>query len=824
MLKNYFTIALRNILRNKLYSFINIGGLSIGLAVCLLIFLFVKNEVSYDNWLTDSERMYRVESTRHENMQAKRLTADSPALMQEAMRRHYSQEIDASTRVFPRFHWVKKGDLQNEETIALVDPTFFDVFDLPIIAGNPAAAFQDFNSLVITESVAKKYFGNEPAVGKSLDLENGEIVATVAAVIKDIPVNSHLKLDMIMRLDERKYDSRPFIMKWWLSANVLTYVKLKPGVDVTAFEGSLPAFLDQYALASPGPGFGPDLVPSEHMTLNMMPVADIHLHSKGKSQLKNTGDLTIVYGFSAIALLILLIAVINFTNLTTARSTLRAKEVALRKVVGASRKQIMAQFFGETLITTLIALFLALVIVEVSLPVFNAAMTQLLSMDVMKDPVVQLGLAGLALMIGCLAGAHPALIQSSFRPASILHSGRTAPPGSAKVRTILTAVQFTIAIALMIGTAVIYSQIRYVQDMDIGVNKANKLTMFHMTYKHVADVANAMKARIEALPGVKAATFTNRSFPIRGHWSPPVKVDNPELASETLRLEHVPGDFDLLEFFDAKLVAGRFFSEDYRADLFMAPASQGALGTQGGILNETAVSYLGFASPADAIGQTVYISEQDGSQRATHVVGVVEDMRLRSARDAVEPTVFRVEEGPMWMLNVDIIPAQMERTVTAIDAIWAEMAPGVPLDRKFIDERFNQFYLADLQRGNIFAYFSGFAVFVSCLGLFGMASFASERRTKEIGIRKVLGAPTGKIVALLTYQFSKPVLAANLVAWPIAWYFAHTWLQGFVYKIDLGLSFFIGAGLTAFVVASATIAILAVKAASSNPISALRHE
>lgn len=824
MYKNYLLTALRSLSRNKLYSAINIGGLSVGLAVCLLIFLFVRNETSYENWLTDSDRIYRIESVRHANNRPNRLSASSPALMQETMLRHYSNEIQASARVFPRFHWVKKDDLQKEETIALVDPGLFDVFELPIVAGNPQAAFQDYKSLIITESTAKKYFGDNSPIGQTLDLENGDIIATVVAVIKDIPKNSHLKLDIMMRLDESRYDHQPFLMKWWLSANVLTYVKLVDGVSASNLESTFPAFLDQYALASPGPGFAADLVPSEHMTLNLMPVSDIHLYSKGKSQLKATGDITIVYGFSAIALLILMIAIINFTNLTTARSTLRAREVALRKVVGASRQQIMVQFFGETLVTTIAALFVALVFVEVTLPSFNVAMTQLLSLGVMKDPTVQLGIAGLALMIGCLAGAHPALVQSSFRPASVLHSGRTAPPGSAKVRTVLTVVQFTIAIALMIGTAVIYNQIRYVQQMDIGVDKANKMTMFHMTYKHVADVAEAMKARIEALPGVKAATFTNRSFPIRGHWSPPVKVDNPAMAGQTLRLEHIPGDVDQLEFFDAQLVAGRFFSEDHRGDLYAPPTSEGALGTQGGILNEYAVSYLGFKSAEEAIGQTVYISETDGSQRATQIVGVVKDMRLRSARHDVEPMVFRVEEGPMWMLNIDISPVLMEETVRSIDAIWAEMAPGVPMDRKFIDERFNQFYLADIQRGKLFAYFSAFAVLVSCLGLFGMAAFTSDRRTKEIGVRKVLGARTGHIATLLTYQFSKPVLLANFLAWPVAWFFASEWLNGFAYKINLGLGYFVGAGLLAFIIAAATILTLAVKAASSNPIEALRHE
>lgn len=823
MFRNYLLTALRNLARNKLYSFINIGGLSIGLAVCLLIFLFVQNELTFDTWIKDHKQLYRIETTRHEGGQPTTQSAASPALMQAALLRHYPDEIEASTRVFPRFHWVKSEQIQKEETIALVDASFFDVFQLPVIEGSPVSVFRDHRSLAISETIARKYFGSSSPIGKTLNLENGEILATVVAVLKDMPSNTHLKLDMIMQLDEQRYDNRPFLMKWWLSSNVLTYVKMAEDINADRFESSLPAFLNQYAVASPGPGFEADLVPSEHITLELMPVADIHLHSKGSAQMKETGDLTTVYGFSGIALLILLTAIINFTNLSTARSTLRAREVSLRKVVGASRSQIIAQFLGETIITTAFALLIAVVIVEVTLPVFNEVMAELLTLGIMKDPTVQLGFAGLAVMIGCLAGMHPAILQSSFRPAAVLHSGRASTPGSTKVRNALTAIQFTIAIALMVGTAVIYTQVRHVQQMDIGLDKANKITMFHLTYQHVADVAEAMKARIEALPGVKAASFTSRSFPIRGRWSPPVTVDNIPTTTETLRLEHVPGDFELLEFFNAELIAGRFFSRAYRADLYTPPTDSGASGSQGGILNETAVRHLGFASAQDAVGKTIYIAESDGSKRATNIVGVVKDMRLRSARDVIDPVVFRVQEGPMWMLNVDIAPSMMDRTLEEIDAIWTEMAGDVPMDRKFIDERYNQFYETDQQRALIFAYFSGFAIFVACLGLYGLAAFTAEQRVKEIGIRKVLGANVTSIIRLLTFDFSKPVLAANVLAWPIAWYFTHNWLNGFQHRIELNFLYFGAAGLLALAIACLTVAGHAYRTARSNPVHALKH-
>lgn len=824
MFKNYFLIAVRNLMRHKLYSFINIGGLSIGLAACILIFLFVQNELSYDTWMKDNERIYRLETLRQEPGQTTKVSALSPAPMHAPLQRQFNDKIEASSRLFVRYFWVSNDEIQLEESINLVDRNFFEVFDLPVIAGDPQRAFEDFQSLVITESTARKYFADASPIGQTLELENGEIVAKVAAVIKDLPTNSHLNIDLIMQLDETRYDHRPFLLQWWMSANVHTYVKLRPGVETTEITHALPSFLDQYAIASPGPGYPADMVPSERLSINFMSVKDIHLHSEGAGQLKPSGDLTVIYGFSIIAALILVIAVINFTNLSTARSSLRAREVALRKVVGASRKQLIGQLLGETLVTTTIALFLALVLVEISLPWFNNMVVKLLSLAPFTDPIIQLGFVALAVVIGLSAGAHPAIALSSYRPASVLHSNSAAKSGSAKLRTALTTLQFTISIGLMIATGVIYSQIHYLQTMDVGFDKRDKLTLYHMTYGDVASVANTIKQEIDKLPGVNTTAFANRGFPIRGKWSPTVTVADRNHEGDTLRLEHVPGDYSLLEFFDAKLIAGRFFSQDFPSDLAQPPANEGGMVTQSGIINEAAVQHLGFASAADAVGKTIYISQTDDSVRATRIVGVVNNMQLRSARSGFEPTIFRVEEGPMWLLNVDLKPELRAVTLASIDAIWERLAADVPMDREFIQDRYEQFYQADKMRGEIFAYFSLFAILVSCLGLYGLASFATEQRTREIGVRKVLGAKVIDIVGLLTLQFSRPVLIANLIAWPAAWYFSNEWLQGFAHRIDLGISHFVMAGGLAILIASATVAGHAVRTAKATPITALRHE
>ena len=824
MFKNYMTIAIRNILRHKLYSFINIGGLTIGLTACILIALFVQNEVSYDRWLKDSDRIFRLETSKLQLGSPTALSAHSPGPLAPALEKEFNSAIEASTRILRRQFWVAQGELKLEETVNLVDRNFFDVLDLPTTQGNRSQVFDNFQSLIISEKVAHKYFGDQAAVGQTLELQNGDILAKVVAVLKDLPANTHMDIDFLLLLDEARFQNQPRLLQWWTSANVFTYVKLRAAEEATSLDAALPAFLDRHVPTSPGPGYTTDLAASEKYSITTMPIKDIHLYSKGRGQQKPSGDIVIVYSFSAIAFLILVIAVINFANLSGARASLRAREVALRKTVGATRRQIIAQFLGETFLTTTLALFLALVMVEILLPWFNEMIVKLLSMNGFADPVVQLGLVALMFVLTVGAGAHPAFVISAPQPATILHSGSAPSHKGLNGRVILTTLQFTISVALMIVTGVIYSQIQYVKTMDIGIDKTGKLSLYHMTYGETAAVANAIQRKIEALPEVNATSFTTRGFPIRGRWSLPAK--RPEMANTqgSLRLEHVQGEHNMLDFFGAQLLAGRFFSTDYQADLLQPATPNRQAATQSGILNETAIAYLGFTSAEDALGKTVHITQTDESFVATTIVGVVADIQLRSAREAIDPMVFVVRQGPLWILNADIKPGSEERALTSIDAIWADMVPGLPLDRDFIEDQFNQYYQADEQRGTIFAYFSLLAILVSCLGLYGLAAFSAERRTREIGIRKILGAKVSNIISLLTLQFSKPVLMANIIAWPLAWYLANAWLEGFVDRVDINPLYFFGAGVAALFIASATVAGHAFKTAVANPISALRHE
>jgi len=821
MLRNYLTIAIRNMLRHKLYSFINIGGLTIGLAACLLIYLFVENELSYDRWIPDGERIVRMEGTYHNADQAPSPMVLTPGPIAHPMAAAFPAEIEATTRMLQEGFLIRHGDTKHIETTWLVDASFFDVLDLPMVEGDRSAAFLDYKSIIISERMAKKYFGDTSPIGEILSLDNGDMLVKVVAVMENLPENTHFNMDILLQYDTSRYESQPWMNKWWMSSNVYTYLKLFSADNTAQLKQSFPAWYNKNAVLSPAQTL--DGTPSDLLSFAYMPLHDIHLYSEGRFQLKDSGDIVVVYAFTAIAALILAIAVINFTNLSTARASLRAREIALRKVVGASRKQLIGQFLGEAILTTTIALLLAFAIVEVSLPWFNEFVSKLLNFGSFNDPAVQLGLVAMIAVIGLGAGAHPALKLSSFRPAKVLHSQNTAMAGSVKLRTILTTLQFTISIGLMITTAVVYSQLQYTQTIGTGFAKNDRLFLHNMTFGPVGDAAGTIRSEIERLPGVEATALSARSLPLRGFWDLPVKLPNQE-ASQALTLENVPGDFGFLKLYGAELVAGRLFSKERSADLPSDAPASGGNPTQTGIINETAVSHLGFANAESALDKTIMVSETDGSYRETTIVGVVKDMHLRSLRDAIDPNIFTLRETDMSVLNIHVSAQNQAQTMRQIESLWNRLVPTIPISRHFVEDSFNDFYRADQQRAEMFAYFSLFAILVSCLGLYGLASFTAERRIKEIGVRKVMGARVRDIVKLLTFQFSKPVLLANLIAWPIAWHFANEWLSGFVYRIDLGMKYFFASGVLALTIAVITVAGHAVKTAIANPISALRQE
>lgn len=822
MLKNYLITALRNLLRHKLYSFINIGGLSLGLAACLMIFLFVQSELSYDKWLPGHENIYRLEGTYHTPGKPDNETGLSPGPLAAAFKNRFPDMIEDSARLIREGFVVKYGDARFIENGMMTDPAFFKVFDLPMVAGDREQLFDGYDKVIISERLKQKYFGDSHAVGEILDMDTGQQQLRVVAVMKDLPENTHLEIDLLGHFDEQRYANYPWIVTWWLSSNVYTYFKLHQGVDAEKLLARFPDFVNSNAVLSPN-SEDPRL-PSEILESSLIPLADIHLHSPGRFQIKPTGDILVVYSFAGIAVLILVIAVINFTNLSTARASLRAQEIALRKVHGATRRAIIVQILGEAFVTVALAILVAFAVVESTLPAFNAFVEKFLDFNIFNDTQVQLGLLGVLAVVSLGAGAHPALRISSFRPASVLHSKAAGASGSVKLRAILTTVQFTISIGLMITTAVIYSQLRYAQSIDVGFDRADKLLVRNMTFGPVADVATTIKQEIDRLPGVESTSFVARTIPLTGYWDPSTSVEI-DGQKQTIKLESVPADASFLSFIGANLLAGRTFSEDRRADLLQIPDTEGQAATQSAIINETGSRQLGFSSPAAAVGTTIQVPDAGtGMMVATTIVGVVNDMHLRSVREVIDNSMFLLREGPQNVLYVDLIPALAAETRSQIEEIWNRHAPDVPFMHQFVDESYNEYYEQDARRGEIFAYFSAFAILVSCLGLYGLASFTAERRVKEIGIRKVMGASVADIVKLLTFQFSKPVLLANLIAWPVAWFVTSDWLQGFQYRIDLSLVYFLSAGAAALLIACLTVAGHAFKTAQANPVLALKHE
>ncbi len=821
MLKNYLITALRNLLRHKLYSFINIGGLSLGLAACLMIFLFVQSELSYDKWLPDHERIYRLEGTYHSPGKPDNHASVSPGAVAPAFKQRFPDMIEDVVRLLSEGFIVKYGETRFIEDAYLADPSLFNILDLPVVAGDRDRLFNGYDKLIISERIAEKYFGDVSPIGKVMELDGGQDRRQVVAVMQNLPENTHLDIEILGHFNPADYDHMPWIATWWISSNVFSYYKLTPGTTPDMLLSRLPDYVDANAVLStqwedPRP-------PSEVLSLSFVNVGDIHLSSPSRFQMKPTGDIMVVYSFTGIAALIMVIAIINFTNLSTARASLRAQEIALRKVVGATRQHIVYQFLGEAVVTVVLASMLAFAIVEATLPWFNAFVEKLLNFNVFTDPQIQIGLLGLLVVVSLGAGAHPALRMSSFRPARVLHSKNAASAGSVKIRAVLTTVQFTISIGLMITTGVIYSQLNYARSIDVGFDRDHKMQVLNMSFGPVAEVAKTIQQEVERLPGVSATAFSDRRIPLRGYWDP---IATLELNGErqTIRLESVPADTEFLEFIGAKLLAGRMFDENRPTDV-LQPVEGTEDFIQAALINETTAAALGFTNYADAVGLVLNVPDPgtDHSIR-TEIIGVVQDMHLRSVRDAMDNSIFVARAEPLRALNIDIGTSSIADIQRQVEEIWNRHVPEVPFMNRFVDDSYNEYYEQDARRGEIFAYFSAFAILVSCLGLYGLASFTAERRVKEIGVRKVMGASVTDIVKLLTFQFSKPVLLANLIAWPVAWFVASDWLQGFQYRIDLSVLYFISAGAAALLIACATVAGHAFKTAQANPVLALKHE
>jgi putative ABC transport system permease protein len=794
MLKNYFKIAVRSLWRHTTFSFINIIGLAVGMSACFLIFLYVRFETSYDDFHTKADRIYRiVTDTKTPSEIIKQGATTTPIAIN--VKRDFP-EVEDAVRLSQDGFLVHKGDVKfQEKNSVLADSTLFKVFDFQLISGNKNTALREPMSIVLSQSASKKYFGNSNPLGQQVQLTGASINATITGVMKDIPENSQIKADMFVSLSSAKQIyGQPTQDSEWTNHNYYTYILLKPHTDAKALEAKFPAFMEFHHGAE-----AKKLQMQDYLSLE--PFRDVYLKSKRDGF--ETGNINNVRIFSVIAIFILLIACINFINLTTARSAERAKEVGIRKVVGGARFQLATQFIVESVIICFLAFLVSLLLCSLLLPLFNQLAGKQISTGILNHPFNIIILFLLSFGIGILAGFYPSLVLSSFKPVSVLKGRFSTGTRGLILRKSLVVFQFTISIVLIVGTIVVYTQLNYMRNQDLGFNK-DQTMIIETNFDKNKDV---FKQSLSSIPGVIAASFSS-SVPGGGNNSAYSKMENKAGDIQKTNLDLYFVDFDYINQFQFKIVAGRAFSRDFKTD-----------STQAMVINESAARSLGYTSPKDAVGRNF-----DQWGRKGKIIGVLKDFHYKSLQQNIRPLVMRYEPWGLGLISIKVSSANLPSVIKAIESKWNTIIPNRPFDYYFLDEFFDKQYRAEDRFGNLFTNFAMLAIFISCLGLLGLASYSTIQRTKEIGVRKVLGASVSNIVNLLSIEFIKLILIALVIAAPLAWFGMHAWLQDFAYRTSITWWVFALAGLTAIMIAFLTISFQAIKAALANPVKSLRTE
>lgn len=805
MIRNYFKIAWRNLLKKKVYSFINITGLGIGMACCVLIFLFVRDELSYDKYHEKKDRIYRVI---HGSAPAEGANPDfgtfwvwGNAPVGPLLKLDFP-EIDHVVQFSGRSDILfRNGDKAYQENgVFFMDSTVFDVFSWKLIKGDPKTALAAPFSLVLTESMAKKYFGDEDPIGKTLQGSEsaGRSAAgiyTVTGIMEDVPSNSHIRFNALLSMSTFR-QSRPEIFDAWGYVDFYTYFLVNEQYDKESFERRIPGFIEKRRADD-----------ASQYTIAIESLNDVYLKSPVQRQPGETGSLSNIYVFSVIGVFILIIAMINFMNLSTARSLERAKEVGIRKSIGANRKSLVVQFLGESLIIVFLAALVAVIFTSLALPVMNGLTgKEFLIRNNVSWQAIPFFL-GTMLVVGFLAGCYPALVLSGFKPVMVLKGIPRSHAGGAMLRKGLVVFQFGLSIALIAGTLIVYSQMDHLLDKDLGFDKERMLVLDYNYDEAVNARMEALKTEMEANPAILSAAFS-RSVPggYFPHAGTGIQGVDGEMKWESQPIFQVGSDF--ITHYGLEVVAGRTYSRDHPSDL------EGAL-----VINEAAARQYGYANPEDIIGKKF-----DQWGRAGVVIGVVKDFNYISLHRNIEPLTLPLEPFACRYLSLKVKSGNHSQAIAEVERIWKELAPHRPFLYSFLDEDFNRQYQSDLRFRKIFTIFSVLAILIACLGLLGLATYTAEQRTKEIGIRKVLGASVTGIVALLSIDFVKLVLVSIVIASPIAWWAMNKWLADFAYRIDIQWWFFAAAGVAAVLIALATVSWQAIRAAGANPVESLRTE
>ncbi|GAB4051163.1 ABC transporter permease [Spirosoma litoris] len=801
MLRNYLLIAFRNLRKHKTFSFINITGVAVGLACFLLIALYVKDELSYDRYNTHADRIYRVARTflSSDGVPSLKLAQAAPPF--GPLIKQDFPEAEQVVRTIDNGGLVKYGEHSfNEDDMFFAEANLFKVFDFKLLSGNPDQALVNPFSIMFSRPMAEKYFGNENPIGKTVRLNN-QFDLTVTGVYEPLPAQSHFHPKFLLSFstfnDNRVYGAEQLRTNWGNNA-FNTYVLLKPGADPNRMEAAFPAFQDKHVPSGEG------RKASTWSVLNLQKLTDIHLYSHTDSEVEPTGDISYIYLFSAIGLFILLIACINYMNLATARSAGRAKEVGMRKVVGALRAQLIGQFLSESIVLVTLALGIAIFLVVLALPALNDFTKKQLAFQQLVDPVFLSILIGITLLTGLVAGSYPAFFLTSFRPLGVLKGQIASTMRTGKLRQALVITQFAIAITLIISTAVVYNQMKYIQDYRLGYAKDQVLllpdvgdsTTNYETLKQQLIQTGAVNgmARSSRIPSGRLLDSDNAMAP-KGDTMAPVNVN----------LRSLRVDYDFISAYQIPMAAGRNFDRSHSTDTSMI------------VLNETAVRELGW-TPEQAIGKPFQYGRAKGQ-----IIGVTKDFHFESLHQQMAALAMVMGTQNFRWISVPLkgnIPAALQQ----VETVWKRFFPERPFDYQFLDERFDRLYNREQTQQTLFSIFAGVAILISCLGLFGLSMFMAEQRTKEIGIRKVLGASEVSLVAMFSKDFMKLVVIALLIASPVAWYAMHSWLNDFAYRTDIHWWVFLLAGALTVLIALLTVSFQSVKAALTNPVKSLRSE
>ncbi|NIJ51808.1 ABC transporter permease [Dyadobacter arcticus] len=792
MLKNYLKIAWRNLAKNKVFSFINILGLTIGTTCCMMIFLYIMNEFGVDKFHADKKNIYRV--MRGFDMNGTKLSVPylsgpyAPALLND-----YAGSIKKAVRVMHNYGLVTLGNNSfNEKKLYVVDSNFFSFFTFPLVSGNAATVLKDPASVVLTETAAKKYFGNQDPIGKIVELDKS-LKLKVTGIAKDVPSNSHLDFDMVVPISN--YANEEWI-KIWINNNNFTYVLLNDNVQKASLEKSFPKFMDKY--------MGKDLARfGAKMDLSLTPMSDIYFEPHSAFDNVKHGDKKVVYIFLSIAALILLIACINFTNLSTIRAVERSKEVGLRKVMGALRNHLVYQFIGESVLITLISCLLSLGLLKVLMPVYNHLLGYSLTISWNAAPLY-LFLVGVIICVGFLAGSYPAVFLSGFTPIQALKGKLKLGKGGSFFRQTLVVVQFSISVFLVIGTIIIMSQMRYVKNMELGYNQEHSIVL--PVNNDMYNNRQAFKNELENLGSVASVSYMSGE-PGGFFDMHTLKAEGRNDLVWKTRTEFT--DFDYVKTLGLKIIAGRDFSGAFSTDT-----------TEAALINRTAAKSLGF-TPEQAIGKWVQNTIRDDKKR--RIVGVIEDFNFLSLKEKMDALVITPNDDHRVVV-IRLKSGNVTAALAEVKSAFAKISASYPFEYTFLDQKFDELYKTDIRQQTILSIFAGLAIFIACLGLFGLASFTATKRTKEIGVRKVLGSSTQGIVVLLSRELLKPVILATCVAIPAGYFAMNSWLQNFSYRTPMHWWIFAVAASLTIGIALFTISFKAIRAALMNPVTSLRSE